>query len=389
MNTYGEATAKLVYQFETRPETLELIAQETGSMSEAMASITAIVASGFIKREDAPSVGHEARELSTWHAEVEQECSSYYQQLRENSPHIDREDANADQHLVMLNAIRRGVGQAMRRSYKAAEGQNEQRSAWKYAEPQPLDTTRSLAVKEKLQNTQEFYQKRRIKDRILAAAGATVMAVSGVTLDGDTRTGALYLGGAMTAYAGVRRLFAKLTLSDLDKGVKRIEKREQLATMLPILAPPNGLEYALEAMALRHKEIELKLKANGDRYADDAMTLHSREMDLHDLLRSFPYYMTYEGKLCDVIGGLLYEYDLMRKGKNRVDGYFARKFEFKTSILDEFLPIDQEADRTTPVDPATGQKTWAQYIQTLADRRTRLDRKLIEGNRHAIDLIAA
>lgn len=79
----------------------------------------------LVEEEKAETPGQIAEFLSEWQQLLGLACKTKYQLLTAGyeGPVLDRKAANADTELVTLQAIRRGVRDAMKLGYKAAPGQ--------------------------------------------------------------------------------------------------------------------------------------------------------------------------------------------------------------------------------------------------------------------------
>ncbi len=118
IETFEAATHKLIRQAD-QTEIIEHISNDQGlEEDDAIALATSVVAGGFIR--EARNVGQQAEGLSVWHTVVTKMCSERFEQLSIQSPNASRAEIRTDIELRKLNAIRRGVGQAMRDSYKTA-----------------------------------------------------------------------------------------------------------------------------------------------------------------------------------------------------------------------------------------------------------------------------
>lgn len=94
---------------------------------EAMRRETAQVAGGFVVEDvkkadrDNPRPGQIANALSPWHKELAATCSRKYRSLTMGPEgRLSRPEANQDPELLALQALRRGVRDAMRRNYRRA-----------------------------------------------------------------------------------------------------------------------------------------------------------------------------------------------------------------------------------------------------------------------------
>jgi hypothetical protein len=121
---HGSALECILEDFEFKPEGLDLIVEMEGiSKYEAMRAHTAFVASNFASGE-LWRLGQIAQDLSEWHQTLRSQCSSIYKGLTANpdGPQLTREEANADPGLLTLQAVRRGVRDAMNTRYRWAYG---------------------------------------------------------------------------------------------------------------------------------------------------------------------------------------------------------------------------------------------------------------------------
>lgn len=116
--SYCAATDYLITEFECKPEVLELDPELSDSPFIAMRNITRAVAPNFIRPEEPIRSGQFAQGLSDWHRELAEQCGDRYRALASET--MSKDEANADERLQTLQAIRRGVGTAMRSYYRQA-----------------------------------------------------------------------------------------------------------------------------------------------------------------------------------------------------------------------------------------------------------------------------
>lgn len=119
----GNALEYILRDFEFKPEGLEMMMEELGNVSEyeAMRQHVALVASNFAARE-LIKPGQLAQDLAEWRNSLQNECSAIYSRLTNAPYNLTREEANADPGLLALQAVKRGVGDAMKTRYRWAHG---------------------------------------------------------------------------------------------------------------------------------------------------------------------------------------------------------------------------------------------------------------------------
>ncbi|MCA9330969.1 hypothetical protein KC957_02895 [Candidatus Saccharibacteria bacterium] len=126
------ATAKLQSQFTRTPDFIteqsHRLPEKPRTREEIITDITALVATTFTMSIDGevPSTpGQEFQQLVTWNHWLRSTCSDRYAQLSDPSLYdcegLGKEALNRNPDLLMLNAIRRGVKKAMKRSQHEAE----------------------------------------------------------------------------------------------------------------------------------------------------------------------------------------------------------------------------------------------------------------------------
>lgn len=129
---YEKATGYILADFERKPEGLEIMMEE-GDISryEAMRRSTALVAANFVMENQFARTGQLAQGLSAWHRILQGQCEIKYRVLTidPEGPLLSREEANENSELLTIQAIRRGVRDAMRNRYRWAHGTRS--SAWR------------------------------------------------------------------------------------------------------------------------------------------------------------------------------------------------------------------------------------------------------------------
>ena len=116
-HTYQDCTDKLMSQFYGPSETMDSLIVAGLTEDEAITFITSVAAGTFTRGNH----GQSAQFLSEWRASIASQCSEEYTALREGQPALTREEANQDPNLRKLNAIRKGIGLAMRQDYGYAQ----------------------------------------------------------------------------------------------------------------------------------------------------------------------------------------------------------------------------------------------------------------------------
>ena len=129
--SYEDSTQKLLRDFESNPEILATMREVMGSRESAIQAITLDTAPNYIMPDQPARPGQVAQGLSEWHSSLQTECREKYIGLTadEDGPLLSREEANADEGMQTLQAIRRGV--------KAARSKNSQRAKGTSGPPKP------------------------------------------------------------------------------------------------------------------------------------------------------------------------------------------------------------------------------------------------------------
>lgn len=121
--SYAAATQSIRDDFERKPEGLELIKEHSGAETdyEAMRLSVALVAANFAAR-GLFRPGQLAQDLSGWRSTLQSQCGARYRVLTSdpNGPQLSKKEANSDPELLTLQALKRGVGDAMKTRYRWA-----------------------------------------------------------------------------------------------------------------------------------------------------------------------------------------------------------------------------------------------------------------------------
>jgi hypothetical protein len=208
-------------------------------------------------------------------------------------------------------------------------------------------------------------------DTALVLGGAAVIAASETIAPHGVGSLGADAGGIaefLTAYRVLTRTAVK---RGLNREIQESLTTEKLAATLPVIAPEYGTEFAIESLVHAHALARAKSQSawEGTSEASEPeqqIDATLQEQALREIARDLSVLSKHNG-IEHAIAWVVQ--DLLRdQGRVDVSGdrWEATLLRIRTNILDRYLPIDQERDRLTPVNPLTGEKTWAEYIAWLA-----------------------
>ena len=110
---YQTATDKLLTDLVVKrlEETLEFATDTPGTRPMVLKGVFQLVAPNFVRSEQPSSPGQLAQGLSDWHRVLQDLCVDIFRHLTSDSegPMLGRVEANNDEELQVLQALRRGV----------------------------------------------------------------------------------------------------------------------------------------------------------------------------------------------------------------------------------------------------------------------------------------
>lgn len=224
----------------------------------------------------------------------------------------------------------------------------------------------------------EIFQKRldiKLEQRRSQSRVDVALFVGGVAIIAATETvlpnGALVAVGAtlgtfVEAAVGIKIFSQAMDRRSLREAVKNSLIKEKLAEILPVIAPPHGIDFALESLQREHDTALFQQNAALKAGDKSWMGFLAEERALSDLLRNYTAVgdIGLEQAIAWLIGGLLNDLDSIKNYDLEADSL---SFKIKLSALNRNLPIDQDNDRLTPINPFTGEKTWESYINWLVE----------------------
>ena len=228
------------------------------------------------------------------------------------------------------------------------------------------EVPRSVKLRQELADYEERTRNAKWWDAAKLAGGTALVATSETVLPHATTTPGVIAGIALGGWGALRATGRLMNRSGLKDAAKSAEAREQLAAILPAYNLPHGREFAEKGFELEYRTAELENEqATGSRVGDEFW----REMALHRMVKDYFTFSRFGGMeqgLSWVVKDMLFERSLAQ-GNDLTHHDIG--IETMASVLDKYVPIDQERDTVTPADPVTGQKTWLGYVGALYANR--------------------
>lgn len=196
---------------------------------------------------------------------------------------------------------------------------------------------------------------------IARIAGGIVLISTSEALLHDTNTVGVIAGVTLAGWGVLRTTERFLHRSHLKEALGAAETREQLAAILPVYNLPNGKKFAENGFKIEFRAAELESEQAEGAIGDE----YWREMALRRMVKDYFTFSRLGGMeqgLGWIVRGMLLDYsDAQEHGlPHREKGV-----KVIAAVLDKYLPINQEHDTVTPVDHATGQKSWLGYVASL------------------------